>query len=155
MKLFKWSIETVVCNEEYTFESYSFEIETLVNCKTSAIDIAVFKTKEQLKIQKKQFKRINICWLQSLGVQYISQYEQFIKLYEGNKSRKVIMNVLYIPFWKVKEYEDYYNGKVRILTFSKYKELRRRYKDEEIRRRYKIPKCEFQTFIKGIKSNLV
>ncbi|HEY0222741.1 MAG TPA: hypothetical protein VGC17_08145, partial [Lactovum miscens] len=98
------------------------------------------------------YRDINICWLQKEKYVLISHYKEFVRLYESRKSKKEIMRMIHLPFWKFKEFESYYLGKTRVLTYKKYLELRRNLKDEEIRRRYKIPKCEFKEFLMNQRS---
>lgn len=150
MEIFKWSVETIVCKDDYSLESFSFEIETSSNKRKEVFEIAKGKTTELLKQKKQKFQRINICWIESLTSYQVSKYQSFIRLYENKRTRKNIMNILQIPFWKLREYEEYYNGNTNHLTKKKYLELKKYMKNEQIRRRYKIPECEFKHFLRGI-----
>lgn len=150
MKVFKWSVETIVCNADYSFETYSFEVETLVNSIKEVFAIARFKTEEHLKQEKKVFRRVNICWIEYSGFYHVSKYQQFIRLYENKRPRKAIMNILQVPFWKLREYEEYYNEKTKPLTRKGYLHLKTFLTNEQIRKRCKIPECEFRQFLKGI-----
>ncbi len=81
----------------------------------------------------------------------IDYYSVYCKLVDKKKSRKEIMKELNIPYWKIREYEVYYFERTKKLTFDKYIFLSKRYKDEQIRKHYKIPVCEFNLFLEGIK----
>ncbi len=150
MEIFKWSIETIVCKDDYSLESFSFEIEPISNKRKEAFEIAMRKTDELLKQKKQKFQRINICWIELLTSYQVSKYQNFIRLYENKCTRKNIMSILQIPFWKLREYEEYYNGNAKQLTKKKYLELKKYMKNEQIRRRYKIPECEFKQFLRGM-----
>ncbi|MEK4667445.1 hypothetical protein [Niallia sp. FSL R7-0271] len=89
---------------------------------------------------------------QDNSVKQVSQYTRYCELMELNKTSKEIIKLLSIPHWKVKEYKDYYSDRTKRLTFNKYKILRKRFKDEQIRKHYKIPICEFNLFLEGIKN---
>lgn len=152
MKIFKWSVETFVCKDDYSLESFSFEVETIGDSKQEVFKIAKYKTQELLKQKKQKFQRINICWLKLKKSYHVSKYQRFIRLYESKRPRKTIMNILQIPFWKLREYEEYYNGNTKPLTRKGYLHLRKFLTNEQIRRRCKVPECEFRQFLKGIKS---
>lgn len=150
MEIFKWSVETIVCKDDYSLASFSFEIETSSNKRKEVFEIAMRKTEELLKQKKQKFQRINICWIELLTSYQVSKYQSFIRLYENKRTRKNIMNILQIPFWKLREYEEYYNGNAKQLTKKKYLELKKYMRNEQIRRRYKIPECEFKQFLRGM-----
>lgn len=150
MRIFKWSTETIVCKDDYSLESFSFEIETISDKRLEVFGIAKENTKEILKQRKQNFQRINICWIELLTSYHVSKYQYFIRLHENNCTRKNIMNILQLPFWKLREYEEYYNGNTKKLTKKKYLELKKYMKNEQIRRRYKIPECEFKQFLRGM-----
>lgn len=152
MKIFKWSVETIVLKDDYSLESYSFEIETIGESKQDVFRIAKYKTEKFLKNKNQDFHRITICWLESKGFYHVSKYQRFVRLYESKRPRKAIMNILHIPFWKLREYEEYYNGNTKPLTRKSYVYLRKFLTDEQIRRRCKIPECEFKQFLKSMKS---
>ena len=88
----------------------------------------------------------------TLRKKQISRYSSYCELVDKKKARKEIMKKLNIPYWKVREYEDYFNGNTEQLTLKKYSILRRIYNNEQIRKRYKIPICEFQLFLNGIRT---
>ncbi|MGX7172580.1 hypothetical protein [Enterococcus ratti] len=98
MKIFKWSVETIVCKNDYSLESFSFVIETIGDSKQELFQIAKYKTQEFLKQKKQTFRRINICWLKLKKSYQVSNYQRFIRLYESKRPRKAIMNILQIPF---------------------------------------------------------
>ncbi|HFE9851218.1 TPA: hypothetical protein ACGBG5_001503 [Enterococcus faecalis] len=149
MKCFSWSVETIVCKEDYSLEIFPFEIETLNESKQEVVEIALYKTKALLEEKKQKCHRSHICWLALKNSYCVSEYQQFARLYENKRPRKAIMCMLHIPFWKLVEYENYYNGKTKRLTRKKYSELRKYLSNEKIRRRYKIPRCEFQQFLEN------
>jgi hypothetical protein len=60
MRIFKWSTETIVCKDDYSLESFSFEIETISNKRKEVFEISKRKTVELLKQKKQKFQRINI-----------------------------------------------------------------------------------------------
>ncbi|MFD1898963.1 hypothetical protein [Enterococcus termitis] len=152
MKIFKWSVETIVCKDDYSLESFSFEIEIIGDSKQEAFQIAKYRTQKLLEQKKQKFRRINICWLELKKSYHVSKYQRFIRLYESKRPRNAIMNILQLPFWKLREYEEYYNGNTKPLTQKVYLRLKEFLTNEQIRRRYKIPECEFRQFLKGIKS---
>ncbi|MBO1102696.1 hypothetical protein [Enterococcus hirae] len=129
----EWLVETIVCKSDYSYCGYSFTIETISNSKKVVFDIAKLKTKEELK---KSYR--------------LSKYQRFVRLKESNRPRKAISNILNIPFWKLREYEEYYNGNTKPLTIKSYFHLQKFLTDEQIRRRYKIPRCEFNQFLKTV-----
>lgn len=150
MEIFKWSVETIVCKDDYSLETFSFEVETIGDSKWMVFLIAKDETEKTLKNMKQDFRRINICWLELKQTYQISKYQHFIRLYKCKLSRKPIMKILQIPFWKLREYEEYYNDNTKVLTRKKYLELKKHMKNEQIRRRYKIPECEFKQFLRGM-----
>lgn len=152
MKIFKWSVETIVCKTDGSLETFSLDIETVGESKQEVFRIAKLKTTEMLEKKEQAFLRISVCWLELKATYHISKYERFVQLYESKRSRKTIMNILQIPFWKLREYEEYYNGNTKTLTRKSYLYLKTFLTNERIRRRYKIPKCEFRQFLKGIQS---
>lgn len=145
MKLFKWRVEAfAICEDGQTIQK-----DVVVTTKTN--DRAELFTTAKATVQKqltKPFKRITICWFDALGVQTLSKYQQFVELKQENKSKNQISKRLKLPFWQLKEYEDYYNGKGRKLTYPKYQHLIKRMKADDIRKRYGIPRCEFSLFLK-------
>lgn len=150
MKVFKWFVETIVCKDDYSLELLTFEIETIGDSKETVFEVAKFRTKEFLKQNNQGFKRIGICWIEQKKSYHVSKYQRFIQLYESGRPRKAIMNILQIPFWKLRQFEEYYNGNTKPLTKKGYLELKTFLSDEEIRRHHKIPECEFQQFLKGM-----
>ncbi|EGO7931071.1 hypothetical protein P0E64_08830 [Enterococcus faecalis] len=148
----EWLVETIVCKSDYSYCGYSFTIETISNSKKVVFDIAKLKTKEELKKDKQDYERINICWIELKKSYRLSKYQRFVRLKESNRPRKAISNILNIPFWKLREYEEYYNGNTKPLTIQGYFHLRKFLTDEQIRRRYKIPRCEFNQFLKSVHS---
>ncbi|WP_458102788.1 hypothetical protein [Enterococcus faecalis] len=150
MKVFKWFVETIVYKEDTSLEMFGFEVETLNDSKQTVFEIVKYRTNELLKQKGQKAKRTTICWIELKSVQHMSKYQRFVRLYETKRPRKAIMNILKIPFWKLRQFEEYYNENTKPLTKKKYLELKTFLSDEEIRRHHKIPECEFQQFLKGM-----
>ncbi|EAE0901547.1 hypothetical protein [Enterococcus sp. DIV1420a] len=150
MKVFKWSVETIICKDDFSLEVYAFQIETIKKSLDDVFLLARYKTQAYLKEKHQKYHRIGICWFELESVDNKSDYQRFIFFHESKRPRKAIMNILQIPFWKLKEYEDYYNGKTKRLTPEKYRQLRKFLTNEKIRIRYKIPECEFQKFLEDL-----
>lgn len=150
MKVFKWFVETIVYKEDTSLEMFGFEVETLNDSKQTVFEIAKYRTNELLKQKGQKAKRTTICWIELKSSQHISKYQRFVRLYETKRPRKAIMNILKIPFWKLRQFEEYYNGNTKPLTKKGYLELKNFLSDEEIRRHHKIPECEFQQFLRGM-----
>lgn len=152
MRICKWFVETIAVKMDGSVETYSFEVETIGEHKQEVLDIARFKTSEILKRKGQDFLRITLCWLELKHAYRLSKYQQFVRLYESKRPRNAIIKILQISFWKLKEFEEYYNGDTKPLTRKGYLYLKKFMTNERIRRRYKIPKCEFKQFLNGVYS---
>lgn len=145
MKFYKWKVEAfAICEDGQTIQK-DVVITTKTRDKAELFTTAKATIKKQLH---KPFKRITICWFDELGVQAMSKYQRFVEMKQEGKSKNQISKLLKLPFWKLKEYENYYNGKGRKLTYPKYQHLIKRMKADDIRKRYGIPQCEFSLFLK-------
>lgn len=149
MKVYTWLVETIAIKNDGSIEAHSLEIETIGEHKQEVLDIAKSETKMALKKEGQDFLRIDLCWLELKRTYPLSEYQYFIRLYENKRTRNAIMKILQIPFWKLKQYEDYYNGDTKPLTRKGYLYLKKFLTNERIRRRYNIPKCEFKQFLNG------
>lgn len=146
MKIYSWQVESFVLLNDGSLRKENIVVKTKSSSKAS-----LFKEAKELiaKRVKTTFKRITICWFELLDVKTEkSKYQQFCLYKQKKLSRNKIRTLLNLPFWKLKEFEDYYSGKTKRLTYSKYKELRKQFSNESIRKHYKIPICEFQKFLK-------
>lgn len=150
MKLYKWKVEAfAICTDGQTLQK-DVVITTKTNNKADLFTTAKATVKKQIH---KPFKRITICWFSQIGIQTISKYQRFVELKQENKSKNQISKLLKLPFWQLKEFENYYNGKGRKLTYPKYQHLIKRMKADDIRKRYGIPRCEFYLFLKRHEQN--
>lgn len=121
MKLFEWTVETVVVQKDGCNECHSLTIETIGNAKKSAMEIAVFKTERLMKRKGIEYNRIYTCWIAVKSVHYRSKYEQYVQLKKTGKSRKGLMRLLQISFWKLNEFEKRFEKEMRLEKRRKHK----------------------------------
>lgn len=121
MKLFEWTVETVVVQKDGCNVGHSFTIETIGCAKKSAMEIAVFKTQRLMDREGIDYSRIYTCWISVNKMYHRSKYEQYVQLKNTGKSRKGLMRLLQISFWKLNEFEKRFRQEERLEKQRKFK----------------------------------
>ncbi|HAP4164502.1 TPA: hypothetical protein IUV20_002590 [Enterococcus faecalis] len=114
MKLFQWLIETVAVQQNGVNKMHVFQVTTFDQSKEKAMDIARMKMKRKLKREKVAYLRIMICWIQLMEVVQRTKYEEYKQLVRSRKSKKVIAQLLELPFWELNKYERRFQKERRL-----------------------------------------
>ncbi|WP_099221878.1 hypothetical protein [Listeria costaricensis] len=150
MRIDTWEVSVYIKYTPIEVEAKTLTIETIGKNLATAINSAKSKVICSCKKAGISFMKVALLDFKHIGYTEKSTYDVFADLKYKNMKQKSIMKHLKITFGEYKFFNDYFEGRTRKLTASKYRDLKHRLSDEQIRKKFKIPRIEFSRFLKAL-----